>query len=606
MMLAGLLGLLQEVDATAPPRARGWGEFPVFVWRERYKGQPLPAELAEPFGGVILMREEDSGWARERGLSYLVWNVAGRDALHLDADEAWNERVEKWIATRDEELLVREPCLSDPETMQELFTTLDRTIAKHGEFPGLGFVLGDEVSLTPNGDPFDLCRCGLCEAAWKEHARSSGLPERAPLTDEVRLALLEGDFSLLGTWLERRRFDQGRMLALLQRLAEQAGTRERPTAVLGLVGATAFGGLDLAALARIVDVLEAYPVPCAREQLDALRAPARLPSFQPFDATVGTLFLEGESPQGAAWLAWESWMRGANGLVLWSDAVLAADDARQARLATAVVAIRQVEERCRMRDRRPRRPVGLLHDPDSIALSWLRDALLDGPTWPRRRASHQAEHGTRERALRMSVQACLELGWPPPAFPLESLETHAPDVLVVIEALALAPADVEQLEAFLDRGKKLVVVGSLGWVDRGGVPWTTSVLERLRERAQERVWSVDAMGATTEALRSLLVAAGVLPPGVPSGVGLGSGWNVTETSARFVSCTWGLPGERLLVALPAAPTSAARACLEPRELPRSPRIEWLHPRQGGRLEPGDAAVFLVHPEKEQPPPLAPR
>ena len=105
---AAVLLALALVALQASPPARGWDDFPVFVWRERHAGKPLPEELSAPFGGVILMREEDSGWARERGLSYLVWNVAGRDALHLDADEAWNERVEKWIATRDEKLLVRE------------------------------------------------------------------------------------------------------------------------------------------------------------------------------------------------------------------------------------------------------------------------------------------------------------------------------------------------------------------------------------------------------------------------------------------------------------------------------------------------------------------
>jgi hypothetical protein len=297
-------------------------------------------------------------------------------------------------------------------------------------------------------------------------------------------------------------------------------------------------------------------------------------------------------------------MRGADGLVLWDDAALAADPARRTRLAAAVTAIRRVEERCRFRDRRPPRSVGLLHDPDSLALAWLRDALLDGPTWPRRRASHQAEHGTRERVVRACVEACAELGGPPLAFPLASLEEHAPEVLLAIELLALAPGDVERLEAFLDRGKRLVVVGGLGWVDRAGVPWPTAVLERLEKRAPERVLSIDAAEATTEALRNVLVAAGVRPPEVLAE--LGPGWIGTETSARIASCAWELPVERLWVALPPAPTSAARARLEPRELPRGPRFEWLHPPGGGTLEAGDAAVFLVHPGEEAPPPHAPR
>src|SRR5262245_24709500 len=202
MALAALLLAVQTPAPLAPqPTALGWDDFPVFVWRETYAGKPLPEELVAPFGGVILMRDEDSGWARERGLAYLVWNVAGRDALHLDADEKWNERVEQWIRTHDEKLLVREPCLNDPKTIAQMYAMLDASLAKHGTHPGLGFVLGDEVGLTPNGDPFDLCRCEFCAAKWKDYARSWGLTERPPLTDEVRQALLDDDFSTLGAWL---------------------------------------------------------------------------------------------------------------------------------------------------------------------------------------------------------------------------------------------------------------------------------------------------------------------------------------------------------------------------------------------------------------------
>jgi hypothetical protein len=94
------LGLQESAPKADPPRAPSWDDFPVFVWREKYAGKPLPDELVSPFGGVILMRDEDSSWARERGLAYLVWNVAGRNALHLDADEAWRARVEQWIQPR--------------------------------------------------------------------------------------------------------------------------------------------------------------------------------------------------------------------------------------------------------------------------------------------------------------------------------------------------------------------------------------------------------------------------------------------------------------------------------------------------------------------------
>src|SRR6185436_11851264 len=109
----------------------------------------------------------------------------------------------------------------DPKTIAELHATLATTLKKHGEHPGLGFVLGDEVSLTPNGDPFDLCRCGRCEERWAEYARAHGLSGRAPLTDEVRVSLADGDFTSLAAWLARRRFDRALVRERLEELARR-------------------------------------------------------------------------------------------------------------------------------------------------------------------------------------------------------------------------------------------------------------------------------------------------------------------------------------------------------------------------------------------------
>jgi hypothetical protein len=566
------------------------------VWREKYAGKPLPEELAEPFGGVILMREEDSSWARERGLSYLVWNVAGRDALHLDADEAWNARVEKWIETRDEKLLVREPCLNDPATVAKLFSTLDATIAKHGDHPGLGFVLGDEVGLTPNGDPFDLCRCTFCEAKWKELARKNGLPERAPLTDEVRLAVLEDDFSLLGPWLARRRFDQEQVLGLLRSLAEHArGSEGRAIALLGLKERTAFGGIDLGQAARLFHVLEAYPTGDSRARLDALRQPYLIRGESGFCATLDTVFLQNESPQGAAWLVWESWIGGSDSIVLWNDADLARDRTRAERLASAVGGVRELQRRVQGRLRRGI-SVGLLHDADSIAAAWLRDARLDGPTWPRRRASHQDEHGTREQVARACSQACEDLGTTLLAMGLDDDPRPEPAVWLLVEALVLDESDVEVFERHLDQGRSLVVIGSLGWIDRAGRPWKTSVLQRLQARAPERVFAVDAQAATREGMQTLLRRIGAGTPALRLKLEPGEkGWMQRSFGLSTDFC--GLaPADHYLVALlPDAPTPQARAGLVPRrlELEDGQEVEWLHPRPGELLPPGDAAAVIV-------------
>src|SRR5688572_28004444 len=594
MVLAALACtfLFQEANpAPAPPRARRWDEFPVFVWREKYKGQPLPEELAEPFGGVILMREEDSSWARERGLSYLVWNVAGRDALHLDADEAWNERVERWIETRDEKLLVREPCLNDPETVAELFATLNRTIAKHGEHPGLGFVLGDEVGLTPNGDPFDLCRCGLCEANWKEYAKGKGLPERAPLTDEVRLALLEDDFSLLGAWLARRRFERSRLSGLLQALSEHV--RRQPSLPVGLLGISgpSFGGIDLDDGLPFLDFVECYAAGGAREMLNAF-PPRGLPFRQGHTSSMrpgflATIFVGNETADGAARSAWEHWLRGCDGLVLWSDEVLVTRPETTVRLARAVAQIRRIEQRFPRLLSPSFAGVALVHDSDSVALSWLKDALLDGATWPRRRSGYQEERGTRERSRRAWLREIEDAGSFPASVPLSRLEElcfGGCSTLVLAHLLVLGPEDVCAIEEQLDRGASLVVEGPLGWVDRNGQPWKEDVLKRLQARAPDRVrTSAGHPPVNSRAWGPVFSGeAGQMP------------W---LTSTRMTEAPFHMPADVLFTALP-NPRQLEAEPSKPLELeieaPAGYHLEWIHPTNRAELPPGDAAVFLLH------------
>ena len=54
-MLLALLLVATTQDPTAA--ARGWDDFPVLVWRQRYRGRELPAKLVAPFGGINVERE---------------------------------------------------------------------------------------------------------------------------------------------------------------------------------------------------------------------------------------------------------------------------------------------------------------------------------------------------------------------------------------------------------------------------------------------------------------------------------------------------------------------------------------------------------------------
>lgn len=644
MLLAALLLALQAPppEATAP-RARHWGDFPVFVWREKYAGKPLPDELALPFGGVILMREEDSAWARERGLSYLVWNVAGRDALHLDADEAWNARVERWIATHDEKLLVREPCLNDPATIERLYTTMDATRARHGEHPGLGFVLGDEVALTPNGDPFDLCRCGFCQVKWKQHAEEHGLPERAPLTDELRLALLQGDHSLLGAWLALQRFQERCVRETVLNLRERGLGGVKPKhgwsssrfglgkirfGLLGCGAPAAFGAIRPDLCADLFDFVECYPVAEAREQLLSIMhtsmhggpAFAGQPSMS--GATLATVFVADETPDGAAWRVWEHWLRGGRGLVLWSDSALEGHPEHLARLAQAVSDIRSLMKRgiVTFLDQGE---AALVTDADSVAAAFLREAMLDGPTWPRRRAGYQAEHGIRERKVRSWLRWIEDAGFLPAAIPLDAVREDCVSeygFLVLPEILVVDERDVVNLEQFVAAGGTLFVDGTLGWVDRQGLPREEDLFERLRAKAPERVLRPPAelasyldtrlvperAGKRTAAQAKLAETRAVRGKWGTRSMALEPDLGVEARRFPWLVARGSLPRgadlpEPVFVLLPNLTDPEQRRGLRDLELGVPLELAtWIHPPQEEPLRAGDAAVLV--PKRFRPRP----
>jgi hypothetical protein len=606
-MLASILLLLLQ-SAPAPP-APGWDELPVLVWRLGWQGRALPEELVAPFGGTNVERHDEAAWARERGLCYYVGHAPGRDELHIDTDSpAWLEREQAWYESRDEELLVREPCLNDPATREQLLETLARSMDARGGDHGLGLSLGDEVSLTPGDNPSDVCRSPFCEQAWRERAAALGLPARAPTTDEVRLALHEGDYDRLGAWLARRRFHQEVLLEVLAELAS-AARRESPhtpVGLLGINGQSAFGGVAVERLVGFLDFLECYPTGYAQELLFTLRA---LRGEERSPRSLATIFCDATEPDEASLQAWEHVLRGGDGLVLWSDSALQASPEHRERLARSVA---------RMRELRARFPhlrcapegIAIVHDADTVALSWLRDALLDGPTWPRRLFSYHAEHGRREMLVRHWLELFRHAGYQPGALPFAEIDAGLArrfPLLILPRHLALDAAEVARLQAYLAAGGTLLVDEDFAWVDRSGRPRSeaqvTELLAGLRERAPERVLEAptwiermpqrgdESFRVYLGRARELAARAGVRP----------APWRVEGLAGILSWRSLWTPdpdsGGWLCAAIPAQPLELSGAPVPLQVLVHPEeglRVEWLHPR-GGMLEAGDAAVFRLRP-----------
>ncbi len=591
--------LLVCLDVSAAQETAGWDSFPVFVWRQDYRGRALPHELAQPFGGTNVDRGEAAPC--DPPLSFFVGHAPGRDDLHLRRTDSYLERFELWYATRDPRLLVREPCLLAEDTRARLFETLERSLGARDGNHGLGIALGDEVSLTPWGDPSDVCCCARCEAAWSAWSDERGYARRAPTTDAVRRSFADGDWSELGAWLARREFHQEGLTGLLEELAAATRTLApgAPIGLLGMAGRSTFGGVAVERVLPFLDFVEVYPVDDARELFAALRTDER---------SLATVFPEAGGPDASAWLAWEHVLRGGDGLVLWSDRTLAADPALRARLAGAVVDLRAV--RGRVGAFRPAvRGAAVVHSPASMALAWLRDALLDGPTWPRRLAGYQREHGTRERSLRAWLRLLEDAGALPGALPVDAIDAETVErfpLLVLAHVEVLSASHVEALERYLAAGGSVVVEGEVGLFDERGEPQGVAVLERLARAGGERVRAAPERVSEYAELRRRPESGRAQALRATLRSWLAEGASLAPFEVEGGRLPWLTACERrptgvVCMALPNATTPAERAglaALEPRlRVPEGARIEWIHPPAAGSGTPslaaGDALVFRL-------------
>lgn len=580
--------VLQAADART-----AWERFPVFVWTTSAK----PVELVREFGGASVQRTADTAWLDEHELDWYVFNAAGRDDLHLEREnQRYAERWQRWYDTRDPKLLVREPCTSDPAVRERLFALLDESLAARGGRTGLGVSLGDEIGLTPGGAPLDLCQCQHCEREWSEFKAARGLAQDVKLaditTDATLSALDDGKTAAIGPWLLRREFHAQQWTDLVAELARRVrGKRpSTPIGLLGLSAQSAFGSLAIERVLPSLDFIECYRVGNARELAFTLRRPKQ--------RVVLTIFDDPRGPDFVAWQAWEHWMRGGDGLVIWSEKELVNKPALRERLARAVRDIRSVQAKVGRFLPQPQ-GVAVVHSQASVAASWLRDAEDDGKTWPRRYSSFQEEHGALETSRKRWFEFLEDLGTIPGALPLEHVDANTAQrfPLLVLDSLhVLDDQDFERLTRYTAAGGTLCVHGALGSTDSTGSRPTRPRLARLREIGPNRVVSaprgIDSYAGEPEDvddwLRERGVPASPFEARDPDGL-----WNWIHT--------WTREGNGYLCA--ALPKPGAHSELPGRvavgAFAEHLRVEWIHPKPGEdgvvRLPAGDAAVFKLRP-----------
>jgi hypothetical protein len=315
--------------------------------------------------------------------------------------------------------------------------------------------------------------------------------------------------------------------------------------------------------------------------------------------------------------------------VVWSESELAAHPEQAERLAETVASIRAL--RARFPDFEPTpRGVALVHSPRSVAVSWLRDALLDGPTWPRRLAGMHEREGTLERSRTAWLRFLEDQGLMPGALPFEEVDARTVrrfPTLILSHTLVVDDEERERLEAYLDAGGTLVVQGQLGWLDGRARPRERPLLMDLLEAWPRVLVAPDlvdeypeARGAESAARREVLeqrlrVYLPAIRPQLDrapfrlEGGFEGMPWLTTWMRHRQ-------SGGWLCAAIPTPTvdrpvTGGFEVRVEPLE---ALEVEWVHPqrqRSSGvgpeappdraRTLPGNAIVFLLVPPREREP-----
>jgi hypothetical protein len=466
--------------------------FKVLLWRS----EAALDELTRSLGGMCVPRgqPELERALDEAGLDYLIFNAAGRDELHLERErESWRQPFRAWLEGRDPAHLRRIPCLADPATHARLRTTLRAVLDARAGPRSVGVSLGDEVGLTPGGAPHDVCQCEHCESAfanWSGRARRPWLASNGRAlrladigTDATCGALARGDTAPLGPWLARREFHQDQLLELLARL--ERDVREHApgvaTGLLGISGRSAFAGVAVERALPLLDFAECYRVGDARELLFTLRRAEQ-------SAWI-TLFRDERGPHASAWAAWEHWMRGGDGAVVWSDKELRAEPQLAERLKRALARIDALDRELPHFEPSPR-GVALVHSARSLSAAWLREAVVDGPSWPNRFPSWQEKHGAYESARNAWLAQLDDAGAQAGSLPSERLDAATAQrfrVLVASHWLVVDDNELERLERYLAAGGTLLVSGEFGWIDSSGRKRAEDTLAKLEARLPGRI-----------------------------------------------------------------------------------------------------------------------
>ncbi|MBM4060428.1 MAG: hypothetical protein FJ265_04925 [Planctomycetes bacterium] len=475
LCLGGLLPWLAAQQAPPPsPPAR----FERVLWVGDAASRAGAAREAG-FTAVQLGRGVDPAPVVAAGLGYYLDQPVGKGVLEL-RDEQWLPLRQTYERTRDPAVLVRPGCFATPGLVDDVAAAAAAAVqAALG--PGLRFVaLADEASATRRDAPLDTCRCEVCmrdfrrfvqgrfatidelnAAFGSQHASFADVVP--PTTDQVRRREL-GDVVLprdLRAYGLLRQFADEQWARGIGALAA-AARRAAPGVPVGLTGSSApaaFGGSDAARLLPLLTLAEPYAIGGAPELAASLLPPGA--------HRYATLFPPGPDseaatvPPGQLVRARFAAMaaHGLAGAVVWNDANVFAPGGGLSPFGRAVreaaLCFSTELDACAGASIEPG-DCWVVESQASVRAWWMLDSARDGPTWPRRLPSYEAEHSTSQAARLGWTRLLQDLGLQPHFVGedalAERLLLRQPRCLVLPATIALADRAAQAIMAFVRAG----------------------------------------------------------------------------------------------------------------------------------------------------------
>jgi hypothetical protein len=475
-VIAVLVSALSAQAPVAGEARSGWDRYRVFLWT--FGDRKLDSDFFRTIKSVHITGINCEGPAaseaaavKAAGLEFYAGHAVGKGILHLRKrdfelrwDAYWSDRVPRHLE--------RPHCLSNPETVDRLFTRLSRSIEALSPHAPIAYSLDDEISITRRIVPLDFCFCEHCLAAFRvwlkeRYASLAALNERwrtdfarwedvVPCTtDRIkrRERRMPPQRWVLSPWDEHRAFMDHLLASTLARLRARArhhGVRV-PIGFLGGQAPAPFGGYDWSRLLRAVDWVEAYDQGGAMEVVRGL-APGVI--------RVRTYFRTGDGEGRNRWMLWKYFAHGDRGAILWSDREIVdryGQPTLYARgLAPALGALVSAKARAILSLPAATDGVALYYSQSSIRFAWMEDSRRDGRTWMKRFGSYEVKHSShyrdREGWHRLLEDAGIQYGYVDADSVAAGRGLKGIRVLILPGVRVMGPAEKKGIRRFLDRG----------------------------------------------------------------------------------------------------------------------------------------------------------